>query len=268
MGRELRPYQNDCHNAVISDYEKGILRLLIVLFTGAGKTYLLIKLMERIGFKRVLWLSFQTELVDQSAMAFIKDKFDTDFYEKAKEVGFLDFVKNNGFDGEDFKIGCVKADIFDINADVVMGSVQTITNRLDLIDEDYFDCIICDEAHLFCSKSAVNVLNYFKPKLLIGATATPTRADNLQLSDIFDKISYEYGLDRGIRDGWSSELEAVRIKTSTNLDDVHTIGGEFSQRELADEINTLSRNQLIVDSWKKYCEGRQTLAFCVDIKHA
>jgi superfamily II DNA or RNA helicase len=48
------------------------------------------------------------------------------------------------------------------------------------------------------------VLNYFKPKLLIGATATPTRADNLQLSDIFDKISYEYGLDRGIRDGWSS----------------------------------------------------------------
>jgi superfamily II DNA or RNA helicase len=63
-------------------------------------------------------------------------------------------------------------------------------------------------------------------------------------------------------------LEAVRVKTSTNLDDVHTVGGEFNQRELADEINTLSRNQLIVDSWKKYCEGRQTLAFCVDIKHA
>lgn len=267
--KDLRPYQEDCIDSVINEYDMGCIRMLIVLFTGAGKTYILIKLLERMGFKRVLWLSFQEDLVIQSAMAFIKEKFDESFYNHVQEISFLNYVKGGGpFALNEFKIGCIKAEIFKPDANVVMGSVMTVAKRLDKLPPDYFDCIVCDEAHLFSSKSAVNVINHFSPKLLIGCTATPHREDGLMLGDIFDRITYEYGLDKGIKDKWSAELDAIRVSTNISLDNVHTVGGDFNTKELSNEINTLSRNQKIVESYIKYCGDRSVIAFCVNIKHA
>lgn len=268
--RELRPYQKDCHDAVIKAYDRGVDKQLICLFTGAGKTYLLIKLLERMGFKRVLWLSFQEELVSQSALAFIADKFDEEFYQKVEEIGFLDFIRQDKqeYPTDDFTLGCIKADTFKPDANVVMGSVMTISKRLDRLPEDYFDCIVCDEAHLFGSKTAYNTIEYFKPKLLIGCTATAHRNDGMMLGDIFDEITFEYGLDKGIKDGYCTQLDAIRIKTNVSLDKVKTIGGDLNQKELSNEVNTLARNQLIVDKWKQYALGRQTIAFCCGIQHS
>ena len=137
--KKLRPYQEKCHDAVMSNYDKGVLSQLICLFTGAGKTYILIKLLEKMGFKRVLWLSFQEELVSQSAMAFIADKFDEQFYNHVKEVGFLDYVKDDSsrFAMKGFSMGCIKGDIFKPDANVVMGSVMTVVRRLSKLPSDY-----------------------------------------------------------------------------------------------------------------------------------
>src|SRR6187399_1627142 len=158
--KELRQYQSECHEAVISEYNLDVIRQLICLFTGAGKTFILIKLLERMGFKRVLWLSFQEELVSQTAMAFIKDKFDDSFYNHVKNIGFLEYVKNpdSYYAMNNFTIGCLKGDIFKPDANVVMGSVMTVKNRLGLLAPDYYDCIVCDEAHLFMSLSSFSVI--------------------------------------------------------------------------------------------------------------
>jgi len=265
--RELRGYQNDCHTSVVSEYNKGITRPLITLFTGAGKTFILIKLLEKMGFKRVLWLSFQEELISQSAMAFIREKFDHDFYSKVDKVGFVDYMRSGGT-FPDFNIGLIKADVYKVDADVVMGSIMTLHRKLSLLPPDYFDCVVCDEAHLYMSQTSYKCLNYLTPKLLIGCTATPTRADGLPLSDIFQKIVYDYDLGRGIRDGYACEMDAVRIKTNVSLDSVKTTAGELNLKDLTQEVNTLARNQQIVSSYKKYCDGRPCIAFCVDIAHA
>jgi len=208
--------------------------------------------------------------VTQSAMAFINDKFDESFYNHVNEIGFLEYVKNpnSRFAMKGFNLGCIKADIFKPDGNVVMGSVMTIQRRLDRIEPDYYDLIICDEAHLYGSKSADDVLSYFKPKLLIGATATPHRENGLMMGDVFDEITFNYGLGEGIKDRWCAELDAIRVKTSVNLDKVKTTAGDLNQGELSNEVNTLARNQLIVSKWKEYALGRQTIAFCVDIKHA
>lgn len=267
--KRLRPYQEDCHDAIIRDYNNGITRLMAVLFTGAGKTFTTIKLIEKMGFKRVLWLSFQEELVNQSGLAFIRDKFDSYFADEIQKEGFVDYIREHGvIQSDNFTIGCVKADIWEPGANVVMGSVMTMIRRLNMFEPDYFDCIIADECHLYRSESAFCVLDHFTPNLLLGITATPFRHDGLPLADLFDKISFDYGLDKGIADGWACELDAIRIKTNTSLDKVKTTGGDFNQKDLADEINTLARNQLIVDSYRKYVLGRQCIAFCVDITHA
>jgi len=269
MSKELRSYQQDCHDAIISDYNSGISRLMAVLFTGAGKTFTMIKLIEKMGFKRVLWLSFQEELVNQSGMAFVKDKFDFVIEEVVAEEGFVEHIRNHGvIQSDSFTMGCIKADVWEPDANVVMGSVMTVVRRLAMLEPDYFDCIIADECHLFASISASTVLNTLNPKLLLGCTATAYRHDGLPLADLFDKISFDYGLDKGIADGWACELDAIRIRTNVSLDKVKTTGGDFNQKDLTSEINTLARNQLIVDSYKKYAPGRQAIAFCVDITHA
>jgi superfamily II DNA or RNA helicase len=268
MSKDLRPFQSQCHESIIEAYNRNVIRQLIILFTGAGKTYLLIKLIERMGFKRVLWLSFQEELVTQSAMAFIADKFNEEFFELVEEVGFLDYLRNDYAFPDGFTIGCVKADVFKPDANVVMGSIMTVAKRLDKLPEDYYDLIICDEAHLFGSKTAYSVIEYFKPKLLIGATATAHREDGMMMGDIFEEIVFEYGLDKGIKDGWCTELDAIRVKTNVNLDEVKTVAGDLNLQDLSSKVDTLARNQLIVNKWKEYALGRQTIAFCVNINHA
>lgn len=231
---------------------------------------MIIRLLEKMGFKRVLWLSFQEELIFQSALAFCKEKYDEQTYKWIEDIGFDEFVKMNNYSNYSgfFQMGFIKSDSFMPEGNVIMGSVMTVKNRLDKLHPEYFDCIVCDEAHLFASQSAVSILNYFKPKLLLGATATPHRADGLQLGNIFDKITFQYGLDKGIKDGWACEIDGIRVKSNCSLDKVKTVGGEFNQRDLSDEVNTLARNQLCVDSWIKYAKGRSTIAFCVDITHA
>lgn len=268
--KELRPFQSECHEISIKRYNEGITKQLICLFTGAGKTFLTIKLLERYGFKRVLWLSYQSELVEQTALAFIKDKFDDPFYEYVREIGFLEYIKQDNplFALKDFKLGCIKGDIFKPDANVCLGSVQTVWRRLNLLDPDYFDAIVIDECHMSGSVSGQRIYEHFTPKLTIGLSATPYRESGLMMSDIFQEIIFDYGLDKGIKNGYACELDAIKIKTNISLDKVKSIGGDLNLQDLSNEIDILARNQIVVDSYRKYADGRQCICFCVNIDHA
>jgi len=266
------PFQEEAITATITAYNSGKTRLLNVMATGTGKTKTAIWTLERMGFIRVLWLSDRENLVSQSALAFIKEKFDNKEYNEVKELGFLNWVEKTGGvflnSKNNFTLGCIKSDIWHPDANVVMGSLQTIHNRLNRLPSDYFDAIICDEAHGYMSKTAVKTLNYFNPKLLLGLTATPFRLDGLPLSDIFEEIVFEYDITRGIKEGYLCELEGIRIKTNVSLDKVHTLGGDFNKGELVQEVNVPERNILIAESFIKYCGSRQAIGYACNIQHA
>jgi len=266
--KQLRPYQNNAIKTCLDKLSKGVNRQLLVLATGLGKTFLSVKLTEIADFKSVLWISDREELIEQSAMAFIRDKFDDSFSKHVNDVGFINYIKNTAyFAGNDFKMGLIKADVFEPEGNVIMASAQTLYKRLDKFNPNDFDCVICDEAHLFASKTLSQCANYFNPKLLLGLTATPFRHDGLPLGNIFDEITFEYGMRDGIKDGYLCEMDAIRIKTNANLDNVHSLGGDFNQKELSTEVNTLGRNNLVVEKYKEYCIGRQGIFFAVDVQH-
>lgn len=268
--KELRGYQEAGIEAVIKAYNRGITRSLNVMATGTGKTVTTIRLIERMGFQRVLWLSDRDNLVSQSGLAFVKDKFSPEQAAEVERIGYLNWVKDCGgkFNGSSFKMGAIKAELWQPDADVVMGSLQTISRRAGMLPPDYFDCIITDEAHGYCSPTAIKVLRYYQPELLHGLTGSPFRADGLPLSDIFQEIVYEYDIAQGIKDGFLCELEGIRVKTNISLDKVHTLGGEFNQGELVQEVNIPERNILIVQSFIKYCGDRQAIGYAVNIQHA
>ncbi len=265
--KELRNYQSKAIDNVESALKRGVKNQLCVLFTGGGKTFLAVKLIERLGFKRVLWITHTQELIEQSALAFVSDKFGDEVSKEVESVEFLNWVKLGRRLDKGYKIGCIKADLFDIDADIVMASAQTLYRRLDKVDADYFDCIVTDESHLFLSKTFSEPLRYFTPKLLLGLTATPTRADGVSMSDIYDEITFEYNIGDGVRDGWLCELNGIKVRTNVSLDNIHTLGGDLNQKELSNEVNCYSRNKLIVDKYLEYGKGRQGIFFCVDIQH-
>lgn len=274
-----RYYQIEAENAVESSLERGVINQMLVMAGGCGKTFTAVKIIKDKG--RTLWGTHTSELIAQSAIAILAEKelmpYDELLFIIDSHDGIIELIKNSKR-GKFFldkrtkliadQIGIIKADVFDIDKPVVVASMQTLHKRLHLIPSDHFDVVVGDECHLFLSKTFKMSLDYFKPKLRLLLTATPHRMDNLAMGDIADEIVYEYGLDRGIADGFLCELDALRIKTNINLDKVRTVAGEFNQTDLEEVINTSERNALIVEKYLQYASGRQFIAFAVDVKHA
>ncbi len=63
---------------------------------------------------------------------------------------------------------------------------DSLALHLDDFAPDEFDYIIIDEAHHAADNSYTKILNYFKPKFLLGLTATPERTDGKDIFSIFD----------------------------------------------------------------------------------
>ena len=83
----------------------------------------------------------------------------------------------------------------------VFASVQSLNNRLELMNlsPDYYDYIVIDEAHHQAAKSYRGIINYFKPKVLLGLTATPERMDGGDIQEDFhNRIAAEIRLPEAL----------------------------------------------------------------------
>jgi superfamily II DNA or RNA helicase len=264
--KQLRPYQSEAVNSVVNCINKGSDKILLVMATGLGKTVTAVKTAEM--FKSTLFIVDSEELLDQAAISFIREKFSEEFSSHISEMGLVEYIKSGGsFAGGSYRVGCIKADLFQPYGNVVMASAQTLHRRLDKLDPNQYDCVIVDEAHCYLATTLFKGINHFTPKLRLGLTATPYRLDGLPLSDLFAEIAYEYNIDQAIKDGYLVELNGIRVKTNCSLDSVKTLGGDFNQKDLSNEINQPARNYLIADSYLKYANGRKTLGFGINIQH-
>lgn len=237
---QWRPYQIECKKAIKSEYDKGITEQLIVQATGTGKRLAAVNLMNH--FPRSLFIAHREELITQA---------------------YDDIVRFFPYN-----CGIIKGPRFEIDKKIVVASVQTLYNRLDRIDPNTFQYIALDEVHHFVSRTYLATARHFNPKLLTGWTATPKRLDGLSLTNLFQKIVYQYRIEDGIKDGWLANIDAFQIQTQTSLEGVRKVAGDFNQKQLSERVDCRARNALIVDRYKKYCNGVQAIAFCVDINHA
>jgi len=105
-------------------------------------------------------------------------------------------------------------------------------------------------------------------KLLVGVTATAKRGDKLALNKVFQEIVYEASVGLMIRAGYLTDLKGLQISTEVDLSEINLVGGDFNLGQLADAVNTTSRNQVIVDSYLEHSPGKCAVAFCVDVQHA
>ncbi len=71
------------------------------------------------------------------------------------------------------------------DTDFVFASFDTLYGQIKNLKKEGFDFVVVDEAHHTPARTYSQVVNYFKPKLLIGLTATPYRVDNLDVIKYF-----------------------------------------------------------------------------------
>ena len=87
------------------------------------------------------------------------------------------------------------------NAHVVCGSVQSVALHLDVFKDNDFDYLIVDEAHHAAADTYQKVLSYFKPAFTLGLTATPERADEKSILDIFKNTAHKLDIQTAVEIG-------------------------------------------------------------------
>lgn len=240
---QLREYQTDALGAWDKFVDGGGTRGLMVLPTGAGKSVCVAQLPKKYG--RTLVLAHREELLDQMA-------------------GHLQ-TANPGL-----TVAVEQAGRRAAGADLVVGSVPTLgrkgSTRINDIGD--FKLVVVDEAHHASGESYGRVLTHYKDCLRLGVTATPQRGDGKRLSDVFDEVVFFLSILDLIQQGFLVPPVGYRVRTTSDLTDVHTRAGEFVERELADAVDTEERNKLCVDSYKQLASGRRAVVFAVNVAHA
>jgi len=169
-------------------------------------------------------------------------------------------------------IGICKAEQNEINKDIVIGSVQSCSKRLEQLKEKDFSVLLIDEAHHAESPSYQKIIKELgfgdDKKLLVGVTATPQRADKKSLTNTFETVAYARTIGSLIKEGFLSAVVGRKVLTSFSLSDVKTKSGEFITKQLASAVNIDDRNQFIINKFKEHAAKRKAIAFCVNVKHA
>lgn len=241
---ELRPYQEEAKESIFEEWDKGVLKTLLVLPTGCGKTVVFAKVAEdcvRRG-DRVLILAHRGELLEQAA----------DKIAKVTGLGCATEKAEQSCRGSWFRI--------------TVGSVQTLMRekRLGQFQADYFNTIIIDEAHHCISDSYQKILQHFGSAHVLGVTATPDRGDMQNLGQVFDSLAYEYTLPKAIREGYLSPIKALTIPLQLDLSGVSMQSGDFKAGDIATALDPYLYQ--IADEMEKYCKDRKTVVFLPLVK--
>ena len=99
--------------------------------------------------------------------------------------------------------GKYKGSTKDKDVDCLFASVNTLTKHLDDFKPDEFDYIVCDEAHHIVTQGQRRIIDYFKPKFMLGMTATPERTGegNENVYRVFNyNIPYEIRLSKALEE--------------------------------------------------------------------
>ena len=204
--------------------EAGEERALLISATGTGKTYASAFAMRELGYKRVLFLVHRGQLARQTKKS----------YQKV-------FGKN-------ISMGLVGAGYSDYDADYVFAMVQTLNRdeHLHKYNPDEFDCIILDEAHHSSADTYQKVMNYFKPKLWLGMTATPDKRDDdvagRNIYEIYNyQIAYEIRLQQAMEEDILCPFHYFGISDVSLVDEK-----QLKSRKMADgDFNLLTGDERV-----------------------
>ncbi len=143
-------------------------RGLLISATGTGKTFasaLGVKNIDSFNVNRMLFVAHRETILKQSMEAY-------DIVFEYKKSCALYTGNHKDVDSADFVFAS--------------SSLLQKESSLRKFDPEEFDVIVIDEVHRVGNNKYQNIINYFKPKFLLGMSATPDRNDGYDTYALFE----------------------------------------------------------------------------------
>lgn len=251
----LRPFQEELLERLAVARDQGHHRNLLVAATGTGKTVMAAvdytRLRSVLPRARLLFVAHREELLTQSRDTFRYAMRDASFGEL-----WVRGQRPTQFEH-------------------VFASIQSLhASGVEAIDPDHFDVVIVDEFHHAAAPSYDALLTRVAPRELLGLTATPERADGLDVLGHFDgRIAAELRLWDAIEQQYLVPFDYFGIHDGLDLQSVSWKRGrgydidELTNLLTADDVwahRVLEQvRQKITDP-----QSMRALGFCVSVEHA
>ena len=249
----------DCQYEAITELEKsfraGQNRALMVLATGAGKTYTAClaayRMLSYTPMRRVLFLVDRNNLGKQAE----------------GEFGTFRLTENGEAFSTIFTVNRLRSSSIPSDSNVIISTIQRLFSFLkgDAIEDnedddenepteevalppnpnlphDYFDMIIVDECHRSIYGNWRKVLEYFDTARLVGLTATPIPET---MAFFNNNCIVNYTLEKSIVDGVNVDCRVYRIKTQVTETGGAILEGEKFKEETryTGEVKTVSSKE-------------------------
>lgn len=219
-------------------------KALLISATGTGKTFLSAFDAQEFKPNKLLFVVHRANIAEAALKTF-------------KQV--FGFKKEMGF----YSGGRREQD-----KDFIFSTIQTIsrTEHLEVFSPDHFDYIIIDESHRAGADSYQKIVKYFKPKFLLGMTATPERTDGLDIFSLYDhNIAYEIRLQKAL------EIEILSPFHYFGVTDLSIDGqlieekAEFNLLTSQERVDRIIENSLFYNCDDGNIRG---LVFCSKVEEA
>lgn len=270
-GKEPRYFQRVAINRTVEAVAKGGNRILLVMATGTGKTFVASQIIWRLWKsgkkKRILFLADRNILVDQAKTNDFKQ-----FGDKMTKISNHQVDKS-----------------YEIYLALYQGvsGIEDARNIYKQFSPDFFDLIIVDECHRGSASedsSWRDILSYYSSATQIGMTATPMETKTISNMSYFNEPIYLYSLRQGIEDGFLAPYKVVRITIDKDVegyrpekgkldkfgfevpDEVYE-GQDFDRRIVIDERTNLVAKK-VTEFLQQTNPYDKTIIFCIDIDHA
>jgi superfamily II DNA or RNA helicase len=253
---KLRPYQSEAVEAIFAEWQEHD-STLVVMPTGGGKTILFADVIRRVFPRRALVVAHREELIFQAR-------------DKIQRVTGLQ---------ADVEMGEYRADggLFG-SSSVVVSTIQTQCSggdgggRMGKFDPARFGVLIIDEAHHATSPSYRRVIDYYRtnPELkILGVTATPDRADEEALGQVFKSVAFDYEVLDAIHDGWLVPIEQMLVHVEgLDYSSIRTTAGDLNGADLADVLEAEKNLHQMASASLEIIGNRRALVFTASVKAA
>ena len=221
-------------------------KALVIAATGTGKTYLSAFDVKKFQPKTLLFLVHRENILLSA-----KKSFETIL-------------------GDSLTYGFYTGNKKEEDKNYIFSTIQTMNNSFLNFSQNHFDYIIVDESHHVTSPSYKKVIEYFKPKFLLGLTATSNRMDGNSIYEVFDEnIACDIRLNDALEHNLVVPFHYFGISDIKSVDyeniDLNKID------VLAKLLSVNKRADFIIEKMNFYSffgVKRKAIGFCVSKEHA
>jgi superfamily II DNA or RNA helicase len=247
----LRPFQSEALDALAEP--NGHHRRAVVLPTGSGKTVIIAHLAARFlaenPGRRVLVLVHTDELTRQA------------------------YATIHGT-APHLSVGIVKAERNEVDADVVIGSVQTLRRLERRSQIRDVGLVICDEAHHALARTYQSILDHFGclnggTVPAVGFTATLGRGDGGPLGEIWSDVAYIRDISWMVRRGYLVPPRGKSVRVPDfSLDIIAQSAGDYRGEALGAALVDSLAPRLVAAAYRDHAGDRSGILFAPTVASA